>query len=484
LPRDSVTSTEGLILAIDVGSSWCKAACIDRSGRFLSEGRAPTRTSAANGDALFDHHWCAIVRSVREATTSLEDLSINKGALAAVNFSCRGLLGVGVDADGNPFTLADDANAIARFRDTSSMVNPEGEVDDALVRYGYGSRHGALLGWLRKNDNERWRSIYKAGGLRDWIALKLTGAWVTDHTIGPGQPEWPPEIIAESGLPEHAFARILGPTEFAGPLLPGIAKELGLPPGLPVVSGMHDGAAANVGVGAVNPGDTCLTLGTNFSLRAVTGKRLSNAFSYVILPGCWAWVDNVPNASGRLDTAAFHLSTDGETLGEAILRLSAQAADIPPGCDSYQFPVVPPRDENALERALNDAIRSGIPAPVIYRAVVEQIAFEVGWLLARARSAGATPDRFVATGGSARNTLLMSILSAVIGKPISRGETEAGLLGAAISASVGLGWFDSIENAVSSLVHNVQSREPDSSDVARYRELWNEWATARHGTEP
>ena len=483
LPYNVNNCGNNVILAIDIGSSWCKAAYIDHCGQFLSEGRVPTGLTDTTGKAVLTLHWRAVVQAVQIATSNYSQCAGVAPIPAAINFACRGVLGVAIDHHGQPFMLANNAALLAKHRETSPLAHAPGEIADDLVRYGYGSRQGGFLGWLRVNQPDTWRRIHRVGGLRDWIAWRLTGEWITDPTIGPGQLTWPDEVVADSGLPKQAFAQILCPTEFSGMLLPDTANELGLPPGVPVASGMHDGAAANVGVGAFHSGDVCLTLGTNFSLRAVTVERLLNAFSYVILPDCWAWVDNAPNASIRLDTVAQALSFNGELVGNAHERLGAASRYVPPGCDGFRLPDIPPKDVHSLMIEVQKALASGVPDPVVYRAMIEQVAFEVGWLLTRAQRAGASPTRYFATGGSVRNSLLVSIISAVVGKPVIRCVPDAGLLGAAIAAAVGIGWYPSVEEAVGEIVQPVDTVVPDQDDVRDYHELWSHWISEPNGTE-
>jgi sugar (pentulose or hexulose) kinase len=375
--------------------------------------------------------------------------------------------------------LADTPTVIARFRETSSMLASEGEYADEMIRYGYGSRLGFLLGWLQAHEHDVWSRIEHAGALRDYIAYRLTGAWVTDPTTGPGVLAWPDSVVEQSGLPRSAFPEIVGPTGFAGKLSVEASAALGLRAGIPVASGLHDGAAANIGVGAVLPGTACLTLGTNFSLRAVTGPRLRNYFSYVILPGRWAWVDNVPYASARIDAVVRAVAADDEPIDSAYQSLGRAATEVPPGCNGFRLPDVSPRDLAQIAKDAEAALASGTEAPVIYRATLEQIVFDQRWLLERVRHAGVQPSTFIATGGSVQNRLLVEIIATVFDRPIVPGEPEAGLLGAMIAASVGLRWYPSIDDAVRAIAQIGPAIEPRREQIEQYQQLWEAWLARR-----
>src|SRR5438128_972656 len=100
-------------------------------------------------------------------------------------------------------------------------------------------------------------------------------------TLGPQQPAawwaasgldacaWPLDVLAETGLPIEVLPAVRLPWECAGQLTSEAARALGLPPGLPVAVGAHDGVAAQIGSGMIAPGDAALTLGTHAVLRVV-----------------------------------------------------------------------------------------------------------------------------------------------------------------------------------------------------------------------
>jgi sugar (pentulose or hexulose) kinase len=220
---------------------------------------------------------------------------------------------------------------------------------------------------------------------------------------------------------------------------------LGLPTGIPVVAGMHDGAAANVGTGAIEPGDACLTLGTNFAVRVVTGERpRTDCFGYVVAPGRWAWVNSVPRVATQLDLVATALmATPGEPAAQHE-RLGEQAADVPLDAP---LPCLPLGDDAALLASIQEASRDGFSRGEIYLAMLRTAADGSRGLVDKARSDGAPATRFVATGGGARNPRLLRVLAATLGHAVEVGHPESGLLGAGIAAAIGAGWYASLAEA-------------------------------------
>ncbi|MBI3960428.1 MAG: FGGY-family carbohydrate kinase [Chloroflexi bacterium] len=461
-------ATVDLVLAVDVGSTWCKAAYLDGQGRVIATGRAPTRQIAPARNGTLEGFWEAFVLSVRQATSRLPDGS----ALSAVGISCRALFGVCLDRAGNGYLPAWDAAWDRSSPDGLYAYSPEvwGEKDP--YAYGYATGFGALILWLRRTRPAEWQAIQRVGALHDYIVLRLTGVWVTDPTTGPGQYVWPDEIAQMTGLPLGAFPPIADPHCLAGGLSAEAAGALGLPPGTPVVVGMHDGAAANLGVGAIGVGDGCFTFGTNFVFRGVTGRRLtSRSMGYLITPGVWSWVGNIPGASAQFEMATQMLADGAPDVAARHAHLGSLADGVAPGAGTLCLRLVAPGREEELRQAVAAARQSGYSDGVIYRAILEAVALGEWGLVARAQRDGVQPRRLVATGGGAANGPFLRVLASVLDAPVEMGAVEGGLLGAGMAAAVGGGWYASYDDAVAGMSAPGPVIRPDPDAAAFYREI-------------
>ena len=89
-----------------------------------------------------------------------------------------------------------------------------------------------------------------------------------------------------------AEPRIVEGTMPAARLRPGIAAELGLPPGIPLAGGAGDAAAGAIGIGAIDDGDGFVSLGTSAQYFVTTAtyrpypERLIHAYCHG-LPERW-----------------------------------------------------------------------------------------------------------------------------------------------------------------------------------------------------
>jgi len=457
-----------LVLAIDLGSSWCKAAYMDRAGTFAATGRSYTRPILPARDGMLEQLWETVITAVRAAHSQLS----HAAHPAAIALSCRSLFGACLDHAGQAFWPAWDAELSKHSPDIRRAYSPEIWGDTDPYAFGYGTRLAGTVLWLQRTRPAEWRRIARIGALHDYIVYRMTGAWVTDPCTGPGPTGWPHEIVEITGLPPDALPRTLEPHELAGGLMADAAAALGLPAGTSVVVGLHDGPAANLGVRAIRAGDCCLTLGTNFVFRAATGARLTtHCFCYSVAPGSWAWVNNVPISSTQLDIVARSLQEDVPEVAERHLHLGRLADRVAPGAEGLVMRRIVPGQEEILRETIRRAQGDGYGEGVIYRAMVEAIAFGVRDLVNTAKRDGVAPRRFVATGGSAQNRAFLKVLSAVLNTPIEIGEPEAGLIGAGIVAAVGSNWYAALEQAMAAMTSAHPVVQPDPDAVAYYCDL-------------
>ncbi|MEZ4862375.1 MAG: FGGY family carbohydrate kinase [Caldilineaceae bacterium] len=460
---------EALVLAVDVGSTWCKAGYLDRQGHTVAAGRAYTRDIPVDRDVTLARFWDACQAAIRAATAQLP-----AGVYpAAISIATRALFGVCITHQGEACLPGWDAKI---DRTTSPQVQAAyaaerwGEKDPAA--YGYAMWQAGFLLWLKATRPTDWRAIRYVGALHDYLVYALTGVWVTDPTSGPGQSEWPAEIISISGLPPTAFPQILEPQQVAGQLTAAAGQVLGLPADIPVVTGLHDGTAANYGVRAMEVGDACLNLSTNFVLRAVNGPRLPPpATGYKVAADRWAWVNNVGGAATQLDIVAQCLRPDLLDVGEGHAHLGHLAAAIAPGAEGCVLPLVRPGAEADLHLAVHQARQDGYADGVIYRAGLEAVAWGVHELVQRAQGHGARPQRYIATGGSSQNAALLRVLAAILAAPIACGPAEGGVLGAAMAAAVGAGWYATMDAAMRHMSTPGSVIQPNPVAVEAYAQL-------------
>jgi len=81
------------------------------------------------------------------------------------------------------------------------------------------------------------------------------------------------------------------------------------------------------------------------------------------------------------------------------------------------------------------------------------------------------PHKFIAGGGATKNSLWLQMIADICQMPITiTRETEAVLLGAAVNASVGAGFYDTFSNACQVMVSDQSVVQPNEKmqDIYEY----------------
>src|SRR5690606_33180056 len=83
---------------------------------------------------------------------------------------------------------------------------------------------------------------------------------------------------------EKQLSKVVPPTYILKDLNKRVADEMGLPVDVPVIIGAADGQLANLGIGAILPGEVAITVGTSGAVRQFSkGVRINEkreTFSY------------------------------------------------------------------------------------------------------------------------------------------------------------------------------------------------------------
>jgi sugar (pentulose or hexulose) kinase len=328
------------------------------------------------------------------------------------------------------------------------------------------------------NWHEYYSLLLSGRPVIDWSDA---GTWATYDVATGG---WSAERIAETGIDPGWLPEIQPNGTPIGPILPAVAAELGLPATTLIVTGAFDTYAASVGSAAVDPGVVSLACGTwnSFNMPVTLGwpvELVHDGIGVYPHPGPTGFgllVTN-PNGMAVVDWAR-------KLLGLSIPDLEAGLAEAGPGPGHvYADAAFTPLPHVAAAPGFGGTF-SGVTlaatAVDIVRALLEGIACDFSLSLDSLR-ARAIESRLVrATGGGSRNAWWVQLMADLSGIPVEVvAEEEPGAFGAAILAGVGVGAYESVTSAVSSLVSVARRFEPDPDRGARYEAVRRRVAT--HG---
>jgi xylulokinase len=291
-----------------------------------------------------------------------------------------------------------------------------------------------------------------------------------------------------------------------------IADDLGLPPGVVVVTGTPDLHSAAVGSGAVLDYETHLVISTTSWISCpVPMKKTDVTHQIASVPGlapgrflvadnhdtgglCLQWLrDNVIGPTdGLFDDGLFDDGLDTSVRPDTTLRfdaLTALAASVPAGSGDVVFtPWLAgersPVDDRRARAGFHNMSLATTRAHLV-RAVLEGVAYNSRWLFdAVERFAKRRLDPIRVIGGGATSDLWCQIHADVMGRTMERvaEPLHANLRGAAMFAALALGEVEPEE--ISGLVPVDARFETDAADAATYDRLFAEFPRLYRSQRP
>lgn len=352
------------------------------------------------------------------------------------------------------------------------------------------------LMWFARHEPEIWAAARWWVGLKDYLVYRLTGTLATElsSASGTGMVEmatctWSRQALDVAGVSVDRLPEILSPTAVLG-LAPGVAAEVGLPSGTPVVVGAADGPLGNLGTGAITPGVAGLTLGTSGALRLAFDRPRLGAgralFCYALTESLWVTGGAISNGGSVIDWAGRALAPDvvaaSTDRDAALLEL---AASVPAGAEGlamvpYLIAERAPRWDPDIPGAYL-GLRAHHTRAHMIRAAVEGVCTQMRFILDRL-DAMVFVESVRATGGAFRSQLWRDVMAASLDRPFYVvDEAEGTALGAAALGLVALGRAASPAEAMAQLT--AQGAAPPAP-VAVSRELVATYAGLRSSLAP
>jgi xylulokinase len=444
-----------MFLGIDLGTSGVKVAAVDAEGHVASTATASYPLDAPHsGWAEQDPErwWSATVDAIQRLAGEIDPSGIQ-----AIGLSGQMHTLVLLDRSGRPTRPAiswADTRTEAQVRRFQERVPHETLVGVLGNPAATGFTAPSLM-WVEEHDAPAYRATTRVCLVKDYLRLRLTGAWATDPSDASAtllfdtfRRTWSDEVLDALGLDAALLPPVRESRAVAGELLPDAAASLGLPRGTPVVTGAGDQAAAATGCGLVDPGPMLVTLGSGGQVFAPLAAPAADAKLRVHLfchatPHRWHLQGAVQNVGVALDWVR-------RTLGWSWEELYGRAAEVPAGADGVTFlpyltgertPYMDPR----ARAAWSGLALSHTPAHMA-RAAIEGAAYSVADAVEACIEAGGEPDEIALTGGGAGHVLPRRILADALGRPLRRAQVrDASAMGAAVLAGAPAPHFRSTE---------------------------------------
>lgn len=342
--------------------------------------------------------------------------------------------------------------------------------------------------WMKETNYEPYLQAAYFFSIKEYILFKWFGKRVIDYSMASatgmfnGQTlEWDKEILESLEMDLDKLSKPVAPTELLIGMEKAIALEIGIPSDLPVSVGAADGQLANLGVGAILPGETVITVGTSGAVRQwATGFQTDNnqeTFSYRFTEDFSIIGGPTNNGGIALEWIKGVLNYQG-----SFSELTREAEKVLIGSDGMLFlPYVngeraPLWNQHAKGTFFGMTI--GHKKEHFVRAVLEGMSLNLYQIsLALERIAGEPKTIFI-NGGLARSSLWLQMMADLFGKEIHVPESHhSAAWGAAWTALVAIGEARSFEDIKKNIpmrgivVSNERNHQLYQKVYARYSRL-------------
>lgn len=431
------------------------------------------------------------------------------------------ILAVSLSSQGAAMILLDENGNVVRNRMIGWQDLRNIEVHENIFREISDEEHYAIEGscvggfntgvlvWLQKYEPETWKKVRRIATNQDYFLHQLGAEGypadiASTHRISMldvNKNEWSEKLKKAYGCENIELPEIVAePGKIVGEISPEIAEKSGLPVGCKICVGAQDVNCSSYGVGGTTDDVATMVVGTFGGSYVVVNEPVRDPDRTILVKGNQGMNNWQLEAFSHTAASAFRWFRD------KLCPLEVATSSLM-GVDPYSLMTeiaeksVPGSNgvtaltclQGSHGRKVNDATRGtflgitlGTEKSDLAHAVLEGICYEMYDILLM-QEAFAKPVRAVRlSGGVTKSDMWCQMFADVMNKRIELCESpEAGALGAAMYACVGIGIYKDCIEAADHCVRIKQSFTPIPENAQAYQKAfarWNEAFDALNGS--
>ncbi len=448
------------LIGIDGGSQSSKIVIFDLDGNIIASGKQDLKPYHLEAGGIVEHPDDDLWESICVAS---------KRAMAKFSGDKADIVGVGLGS----------------IRFCRALLKKDGTLSQPV------------MSWMDRrvsvpyvHDNPDTAFVTTATG---YITARVTGEF--NDTAANYQGVWPidtdtwqwlenEEEFAKYNLTRDMLFHLKMPGEKLGNVTAYASKMTGIPEGLPVFATANDKAVEALGSGIKGGSSALISLGTYIAAMVEGTHNPKNTKNF------WTNFASEPNKylyeSNGIRRGMWTISWFKDILGESFVEYAQSQNKIPEEVLNEEALLVPAGSEGLL--VVLDWL-APVDAPYkkgsmlgfdgrhtrahIYRAIVEAIAMTMkNHVDAMSAELNNRIDKVIISGGGSSSDLFMQIFADVFNIPAQRNVMNgAAGLGAAINAAIGLGYYDSYEEAVDRMVQVDKVFKPIRDNASLYKKV-------------
>lgn len=475
------------IIAIDIGTTNCKAVVVDLKGKVLQSFQSATKPiepkpgwNEQNADDVFN----AVLKLLQQAFIFCGEENI-----ACVSFSAAMHSFLAVDKNGKPLinmlTWADLRSAeYAHELKQKSIAKKLYETTGVPI---HAMSPLCKLIWLKHMQPSIFSKAYKFISIKDYIFLKLFNKYVIDYSIAAATGLfdekklcWYDEALKIADINEQHLSELFPVEHYETKLLPAIKRKLKIKKEIPFILGASDGALANIGSGILNTTNAAVTIGTSGAVRITSNKYLidnkQRLFCYYLSDGLYITGGAINNGGIALQWLIEKFLKEDFKDEKNLNALIKGTTKIKPGSDGLIFlPYIigersPVWDENA--RGALIGLTLAHTETHLTKAVLEGICFSIVEVMHALEETSKPIQNIYLSGGIIKSNEWVQLLADISGKQIMVNEAaDASALGAAFIGMKAMGFVKKMNDAKMFLT-NVKIFKPNDTHHNTYKKYF------------
>lgn len=475
-----------LVIGLDIGTTSAKAVVFGLDGGLISEAEEMIKTYYPNPG------WAE--QSPEEVETASR--TALKEAIKSANADSDEILSVGISCAMHSLICLDEnykpLSQMLIWSDTRGSQIAENLIgNNGLSIY---SKTGTpihpmtplvKLIWMKENNYEACKDAAYFMTMKEYLIHQWFDKQVVDYSMASStglmnvkKLDWDEEALQLAGITSEQLSKIVPPTEVLTNMRMDVAGEIGMSNQTPFVIGAADGQLANLGSGAISPGEVNISLGTSGAIRqfvqdAPVNERMET-FTYAFTKD--TSIIGGPTNNGGI---ALQWLKDLLEFNGTHSELTALAEKIDAGADGLLFHPYINGERAPLWNGRAKGNFYGLSInhkkEHFVRAVLEGIIFNIYQIGKALEEIAGKPEKITVNGGLSKSVLAVQIMADIFGQDIYVSETHHNAAwGAAWTALVGIDKADSFVQIKESLP-NEKVVQPNMENHEKYKPIYEKY---------
>jgi len=484
-------------LGIDIGTSGTKTLAVQEDGEILASAtyEYPVSTPYPGwSEQNPEDWWQAAVQGVR---TVLDVGKISPDSVRGIGLSGQMHGSVFLNRDQQvirPALLWNDQRTARECEEIETRAGGRAALIELVANPALTGFTAPKILWLRTHEPHHYEQLKQVLLPKDYVRFRLTGEYATEVSDASGtllldvrHRCWSRVLLEKLDIDPAWLPQVYESEEISGKMISSIARQLGLPAGIPVVGGGGDQAAGAVGNGIVSRGVISATMGTSGVVFAhsdevqIDPAGRVHTFCHAVR-GKWHVMGCVLAAGGSLQWYRNQLGESEQATARAMgidpyTLLTAEAAMAPIGSEGLFFlPYLtgersPHNDPDARGAWIGLSWRHG--RAHLVRSVLEGATFAMRDCLDVVRALHIPVEEIRVSGGGARSEFWRQLQADIYGQPVATiNASEGPAYGVALLAATGTGVYSSIEEACQATISLASQTPPHTAAQARYQQAY------------